>query len=250
MGRKTEYSPAESVGLARPIRPKLFGDGASLEEFGALYAGGVVSGFTTNPSLMFRAGVTDYAGFAQRLLAMIPDLPVSLEVFSDDLAEMERQARLIAAWGENVYVKVPIMNTRRASTLPLIRRMSACGIKVNVTAILGLDQAAAAIDAVSDGAAAIISIFAGRIADTGVDPVPTVAAAVELARAKPLVDILWASVREPLNIYQARDCGCHIVTCPADILAKRRMAGQDLIELSRETVAMFHRDATAAGYTL
>ena len=162
---QTRPRAASSRCSARPVGPKLYGDGASLDEFGALYVQGIVSGFTTNPTLMFKAGVTDYAGFAHRLIEMIPDLPISFEVFSDEISEMERQARLIAAWGENVYVKIPIMNTQRVSTLPLVQRLSADGIKVNVTAILGLDQATGAIDAISANTPAIVSIFAGRIAD-------------------------------------------------------------------------------------
>jgi transaldolase len=229
---------------------KLFGDGASLADFARLYAEGVVSGFTTNPSLMFRAGVIDYQGFAKQLLALIPDMPISFEVFSDEFAEMERQARLIAGWGENVYVKIPIMNTKGESSLPLVRDLASDGVKLNVTAILTLEQTAGAIDALNRDIPAIVSIFAGRIADTGIDPLPIMRAAVAMASAKPKTEILWASLREPLNIYQARDCGVHIVTGAADILKKLDMAGQDLCELSLQTVAMFRKDAVAAGYQL
>jgi len=229
---------------------KIFGDGASLADFSRLYAEGLVTGFTTNPTLMFKAGVTDYAGFARQLLNLIPDLPISFEVFSDEFDEMERQARLIASWGRNVYVKIPIMNTRRESSLPLVRALAADGVKLNVTAILTLEQTAATVEALDAATPAIISIFAGRIADTGVDPLPIMRAAAAMAARRPKAELLWASLRETLNIYQARDCGCHIVTGTPDILKKLEMGGQDLDELSQQTVAMFRKDAVAAGFQL
>jgi transaldolase len=229
---------------------KVYGDGASLEEFTALHQSGTASGFTTNPTLMKRAGVTDYAGFAQALLQLIPDRPVSFEVFSDEFEQMERQARLIASWGENVYVKIPITNTKGESSLPMVRRLAADGIKLNVTALLTLEQAARTIDALDADTPAIVSIFAGRIADTGLDPIPMIRAAVALTVLKPKAEILWASTREVLNIYQAQECGCHIITATADVVKKLEMAGKDLAELSLETVAMFRRDAVAAGYEL
>jgi transaldolase len=229
---------------------KLFGDGASLSDFSRLYAEGVVTGFTTNPTLMFKAGVVDYEAFAKQLLQLIPDLPISFEVFSDEFDEMERQARLIASWGKNVYVKIPIMNTKGESSLPLVRKLAAEGVMLNITAILTLEQTAGSIEALNEDVPAIVSIFAGRIADTGVDPLPIMRAAVAMATRKPKAEILWASLREPLNIYQARDCGCHIVTGAPDILKKLDMAGQDLSELSLQTVAMFRHDAVAAGFQL
>ena len=245
------FHDIEALSLARQVNQvKVFGDGADLDDFQRLYQGGAVCGFTTNPTLMRRAGVADYAGFAQALLQLIPDRPVSFEVFSDEFDEMERQARRIAAWGDNVYVKIPITNTREESSLPLVRRLSRDGIKLNVTAILTLDQVAGAIDALDIETPAIISIFAGRIADTGLDPIPVVRAAVALTSLKPKAEVLWASTREVLNIYQAQACGCHIITAPSDIVKKLDMAGKDLNELTQETVAMFRRDAVAAAYTL
>lgn len=229
---------------------KLFADGASLEDFTRLHDGGQVAGFTTNPTLMRRAGITDYEAFAQALLARIPDAPISFEVFSDDFEDMTRQALKIAAWGDNVYVKVPITNTKGESSLPMVRALAAQGVKVNVTAILTLEQVAATVEALADDVPAVISVFAGRIADTGIDPMPIMRAAVAMAARKPKAEVLWASVREVLNIYQARDCGCHIITSTPDVLKKLSMAGKDLAELSLETVAMFYDDAQAAGFQL
>lgn len=229
---------------------KLFGDGASLSDFSRLYDEGRVVGFTTNPTLMFKAGITDYAKFARELTTLITDLPLSFEVFSDELPEMERQARLIASWADNVYVKIPITNTRGESTLPLVARLSRDGIKINVTAILTLEQVAGTVEALDPKTPAIVSVFAGRIADTGIDPMPIMRATVALCARKPLAEVLWASPREVLNIYQARDCGCHIITATPDILRKLDMAGKDLDELSLETVAMFRADAVAAGFSL
>jgi transaldolase len=229
---------------------KLFGDGATLEDFARLHQEGLITGFTTNPSLMRRAGVTDYVAFAHELLALIPDMPISFEVIADDFAEMGRQAELLSSWGENVYVKIPITNTKRESSLPLVRALSAKGVKVNVTAILTLEQVAATIEALHPETPAVVSIFAGRIADTGVDPMPIMRAAVAMAAMRPKAEVLWASVREVLNVYQAQECGCHIITATPDVLKKLDMAGKDLADLSAETVAMFDQDAKAAGYRL
>ncbi len=229
---------------------KIYGDGASLEEFTRLHDEGAVSGFTTNPTLMKRAGVADYQAFARDLLRLIPNRPVSFEVFSDDFADMERQARLIAGWGANVYVKMPITNTCGESSLSSVRRLAAEGVRLNVTAILTLEQVAATVEALDPLTPAIVSIFAGRIADTGRDPVPVIRAAVALAALKPRAEVLWASTREVLNVYQAQECGCHIITATGDILKKLEMAGQDLDALSLDTVGMFRRDAVAAGYQL
>ncbi|WP_428063463.1 transaldolase [Brevundimonas sp.] len=229
---------------------KLFGDGASLADFSRLHAQGMVTGFTTNPTLMFKAGVKDYAQFAGQLIALIPDMPLSFEVFSDDFEEMERQARLIASWGDNVYVKIPITNTKGQSSLPMAKALAADGVKLNITAMLTLEQVAEAIEILADDTPAILSVFAGRIADTGVDPVPVMRAAVAMAARKPLAEVLWASTREVLNVFQAAECGCHIITATPDILKKLDMAGKDLDALSLETVAMFRADAVAAGFTL
>jgi len=229
---------------------KLFGDGASLKEFAQLQAEGRVAGFTTNPTLMHKAQISDYEKFARELIEIVPDLPISFEVFSDEFDEMRRQALKIASWGPNVYVKVPITNTRRASSLPLVRDLSRQGVKLNVTAILTLEQVAGTVEALDEDTPGIVSVFAGRIADTGVDPMPIMRASVAIAACKPLAEVLWASPREVLNIHQAQDCGCHIITATPDILKKLEMSGKNLEDLSQETVAMFHRDAIAAGFQL
>jgi len=229
---------------------KLFGDGANLEEFKRLQTEGRVTGFTTNPTLMHRARISNYEKFARELIEVMPDMPISFEVFSDEFDEMRRQALKIAGWGPNVYVKVPITNTKRVSSLPLVSDLSRQGVKLNVTAILTLEQVVGTVDALDERTPGIVSVFAGRIADTGVDPMPIMRAAVAIAARKPLAEVLWASPREVLIIHQARDCGCHIITATPDILGKLDMAGKDLEDLSQETVAMFHRDALAAGFQL
>ncbi|MGA0605234.1 transaldolase [Phenylobacterium sp. VNQ135] len=233
-----------------PAGIKIFADGASVADFVRLHDEGRVTGFTTNPTLMRKAQVTDYEGFAKELLAQITDMPISFEVFSDELEEMERQARKIASWGDNIFIKIPITNTRGESTLPIVRRLSHDGVKVNVTAILTLPQVAATLEALDPQTPAIVSVFAGRIADTGVDPMPIMRAAVAMAASRPKAEVLWASVREALNIYQAEACGCHIVTSTPDVLKKMEMGGKDLEALSLETVAMFRQEAVQAGYTL
>lgn len=228
----------------------LYQDGADLAEMKKAYAAGMVRGFTTNPTLMRKAGVTDYAAFARSAIAAIPDLPISFEVFSDDFTSMEREARIICGWGGNTYVKVPITNTEGQSSIPLIRRLSAEGFSLNVTAILTLEQVEAVADAVDPGARSIVSVFAGRIADTGRDPVPVMSRAAEILRPLPNARLLWASPREVLNVAQAEACGCHIITATSDILAKLPLFGKDLVQFSLETVAMFYKDAQAAGYCL
>jgi transaldolase len=229
---------------------KIYADGASLDDFTRLHREGLVTGFTTNPTLMRRSGVTDYEAFAKALLGRVRDYPVSFEVFSDDLPEMKRQARQIAGWADNVYVKIPITNTRGQSTLSIVAELAAEGVKVNVTALMTLEQVAAAVQAVPDGTPAIISVFAGRIADTGIDPEPIMRAAVAMAAVKPRIEILWASVREVLNVYQARACGCQIITVTPDVIKKIEMYGKNLDDLSLETVEMFYKDALQAGYSL
>lgn len=216
----------------------------------AAHRRGIADGFTTNPTLMAKAGVPDYREFAREVLAAIPSLPISFEVIGDEFDEMGRQAREIASWGENVYVKVPVCNTRGESSVPLVCELSAEGVKVNVTAVLTLDQVRAVAEAVAEDTPSIISIFAGRIADTGRDPVPTMREAVRICARRPRLKVLWASPREVLNVYQAEACGCHIIALTSDLLSKLHLRGKDLTEFSRETVQMFYDDACRAGYTL
>ena len=232
------------------LKIKLFADGADKTQILRFYANPLIRGFTTNPTLMRSAGVKNYEAFAREILDVIRDRPISFEVFADNFGEMERQARKIAAWGENVYVKIPISNTKRQSSMELAGQLAHSGVKVNITAVLTLDQVRAAADALTGGSPGIISIFAGRIADTGRDPVPTVAAAVDLVSAYSNIELIWASPRELLNIFQANDAGCHIITVPETILAKLETVGKDLDEFSLETVAMFHHDAARSGYQL
>ena len=232
------------------LKIKLFADGADKTQILRFYANPLIRGFTTNPTLMRSAGVKNYEAFAREILDVIRDRPISFEVFADNFGEMERQARKIAAWGENVYVKIPISNTKRQSSMELAGQLAHSGVKVNITAVLTLDQVRAAADALTGGSPGIISIFAGRIADTGRDPVPTVAAAVDLVSAYSNIELIWASPRELLNIFQANDAGCHIITVPETILTKLETVGKDLDEFSLETVAMFHHDAARSGYQL
>ena len=229
---------------------KIFADGADLAGMVELYRQPHIKGFTTNPTLMRKAGIKDYRGFARDVLQAIPDRPISFEVFSDEFDEMERQAREIGAWGENVYVKIPVTNTRGQSAAPLVRRLSHDGVKLNVTALLPLDQVREIVDAVAGGAPSCISVFAGRMADTGADPVPHMAAAVEILRAAPAAELIWASPRELLNIFQADAIGCHIITVTHDILKKLSLVGRDLHDYSLDTVKMFYSDAAAAGFVL
>ena len=232
------------------LKIKLFADGADKTQILRFYANPLIRGFTTNPTLMRSAGVKNYEAFAREILDVIRDRPISFEVFADNFGEMERQARKIAAWGENVYVKIPISNTKRQSSMELAGQLAHSGVKVNITAVLTLDQVRAAAGALTGGSPGIISIFAGRIADTGRDPVPTVAAAVDLVSAYSNIELIWASPRELLNIFQANDAGCHIITVPETILSKLETVGKDLDEFSLETVAMFHNDAARSGYQL
>ena len=232
------------------LKIRLFADGADKTQILRFYANPLIRGFTTNPTLMRSAGVKNYEAFAREILDVIRDRPISFEVFADNFGEMERQARKIAAWGENVYVKIPISNTKRQSSMELAGQLAHSGVKVNITAVLTLDQVRAAANALTGGSPGIISIFAGRIADTGRDPVPTVAAAVDLVSAYSDIELIWASPRELLNIFQANDAGCHIITVPETILSKLETVGKDLDEFSLETVAMFHNDAARSGYQL
>jgi transaldolase len=230
---------------------KLFADGANREEILSLYRNPLIKGFTTNPTLMRKAGVADYEGFAREILTEISDRPISFEVFADDFAEMERQAHRISSWGENVFVKVPVTNTRAQPALPLIRKLAAAGIKLNVTAMTTLQQVSCVVEALAQAPAGYVSVFAGRVADTGIDPVPLMREVVELLRREaPQVELVWASPREVLNIVQAESVGCHIITATSDILKKLDLLGRDLTEYSLDTVKMFHRDATQAGFRI
>jgi transaldolase len=229
---------------------RIFADGADLVGMLELYRQPFIKGFTTNPTLMRKAGITDYRAFARQVLEAIPDRPISFEVFSDEFAQMERQAREIATWGSNVYVKVPVTNTRRESGCDLVRRLSHSGVKVNVTALLSLRQVRQVAAALDGGAPACVSVFAGRVADTGYDPVPLMTAAVEILKATPNAELIWASPRELLNVFQADAIGCHIITVTHDILKKLSLVGRDLEEYSLDTVKMFFNDAAQAGFAL
>ena len=229
---------------------KIFADGADKVGMLELYRNPLIKGFTTNPTLMRRAGVSDYRAFAYEILAAIPDRPISFEVFSDEFDEMERQALEISSWGDNVYVKIPITNTRGESSCDLVRRLSRAGVKLNVTAMLALDQVRDISQCLAERSSSFVSVFAGRVADTGRDPVSLMAAAVELLRPYPNLELIWASSRELLNIFQADAIGCHIITVTHDILRKLPLVGKDLHEYSLDTVRMFYNDAQQTGYSL
>jgi transaldolase len=232
------------------LKVKLFADGADLAGMKEMAANAMIKGFTTNPTLMRKAGVTDYKAFALEVLKAIPDRPVSFEVFADDFAEMERQALEIASWGANVNVKIPVTNTKGEFCGPLVERLSRAGVKLNVTALLTLDQVRRVTERLHADTPAIISVFAGRVADTGRDPVPIMAESVKVMRARPKAELIWASPRELLNIFQADAIGCHIITATNDILKKLALVGKDLDRYSLETVEMFHKDAVAAGFDI
>jgi transaldolase len=232
------------------LRVQVFADGADKASMLELYRQPYIKGFTTNPTLMRKAGVTDYERFAREILQHIPDRPISFEVFADDEIEMERQARKIARWASSVYVKIPVTNTRREPMYGLIRRLSADGIQVNATAVLALDQVEHIAQALRGGAPSYISVFAGRVADTGRDPVPMMKSALEIMAPEPKTQLVWASPRELLNIFQADEIGCHIITVTSDVLKKVSLIGKDLHDYSLETVRMFHDDAARSGYTL
>ncbi len=232
------------------LRVKIFADGADQASMFELYRNPLIKGFTTNPTLMRKAGVPDFDSFALAVLTTITDRPISFEVFSDEFDEMERQARKIARWGNNVYVKIPITNTLGKSSLPLVRRLAQSGIQLNVTALMTLEQVCGAREALAGGPPAFVSLFAGRVADTGCDPVPLMAQAVDLLKAHRNVELIWSSPREVLNIFQADAIGCHIITVTSDLLKKLDLVGKDLTEFSLDTVKMFRNDAVKAGYTL
>lgn len=247
---QTMNAPLKTIKTVADLRVKIFGDGADLPRMLELYRQPYIRGFTTNPTLMNKSGIRDYRAFAKEVVAAIPDRHVSFEVFSDEFPEMERQAREIATWGSNVYVKIPVTNTRRESACDLIGRLSHAGVQVNVTAIMTLQQIREVVDSLRGGAPSCVSVFAGRVADTGRDPLPIMKEAVSILRGEPKAELIWASPRELLNIFQADDIGCHIITVTHDILARLSNVGKDLDDYSLETVKMFHDDACKAGFSL
>jgi transaldolase len=232
------------------LKVKLFADGADLESMLALYKDPKIKGFTTNPTLMNKVGIKNYESFAKQVLEAIPDRPVSFEVFADDLPSMLAQAKVIASWGTNVNVKIPITNTKGEFAGPIIKELSAAGVQLNITAIMTLEQVKSVTENLSPETPAIVSVFAGRIADTGIDPMPIMRECVEILKNLPKAELLWASPRELLNIIQADEVGCHIITATPDVLAKLKSLEKDLTEFSLETVQMFYDDAQAAGYTI
>ena len=229
---------------------KLFADGADKQGILEMYKNPSIDGFTTNPTLMRKAGIIDYVTFAKEILDEITDKPVSFEVFADEYKEMEQQALKISKWGENVYVKIPVMNTKMMPSYELIRHLSLKGVKINITAIMTLEQVRMVSESVIGGPSCFVSVFAGRIADTGVDPVPLMRQALKILKIAPNAELLWASPREVLNVYQAESIGCPIITATNDILKKLNLKAKDLTEFSKETVQMFYQDAQASGFKL
>jgi len=232
------------------LKIKIFADGADLEGIRSLYANPLIKGFTTNPTLMRKAGISDYHKFAREVLEVVQDRPVSFEVFADDFDEMETQAHEIASWGPNVNVKIPVTNTKGEFAGDLIRRLSNSGVAVNVTAIMTLDQVERVVDCLNEDTSAIVSVFAGRIADTGRDPIYIMKQSVNALSRKPLAELIWASPRELLNIFHAESTGCHIITITGDVLNKLNIIGKNLDEYSLDTVKMFYTDASSAGYSI
>jgi transaldolase len=232
------------------LKVKIFADGADKTGMLEMYEKPFVKGLTTNPTLMKKAGITDYRAFCKDILTSIKDKPLSFEVFSDDFSEMERQALEIASWGDNVYVKIPITNTRKEVCYGLVNKLANQKVKLNVTALMTLDQVRNVVESLDPNIPSYVSIFAGRIADTGCDPVPLMKAAVEILKEAPAAELIWASPRELLNIFQADEIGCHVITVTNDIIKKLSLVGYDLNEYSLDTVKMFYADAVAAGYEL
>jgi transaldolase len=232
------------------LKVKIFADGADLKGISLLAANPLIRGFTTNPTLMRKAGISDYRGFALDMLKIVGNRPVSFEVFSDDFAEMEKQARAIASWGSNVYVKIPVTNTRREFAGELIRSLARAGVQLNVTALLTLEQVKRVVQCLSPDTSSCVSVFAGRVADTGQDPVPLMTEAVRILSPNPKAELIWASPRELLNIFHADAVGCQIITVTHDILAKLPLIGTDLADYSLDTVKMFYRDAQSAGFKI
>ena len=236
--------------MVKELTVKVFSDGANLDNMLNDLNSGIVTGFTTNPSLMKKAGITSYIGFAKEVLKEIKTYPVSFEVFADEIDQMEKEARRIATLAENVYVNIPITNSKGESTVPLIDRLTADGIKVNVTAIFTIKQVEEVVAVLKNNTPSIVSVFAGRIADTGVDPLPIMKEALEICRQKELVELLWASPRETFNIYQADELGVDIITCTSDLIKKLSLKDKDLTQYSLETVQMFLRDSTSLGFNI
>ena len=232
------------------LKVKIFADGADKTGMLEMYEKPFVKGLTTNPTLMKKAGITDYRAFCKDILTSINDKPLSFEVFSDDFAEMERQALEIASWGDNVYVKIPITNTKQETCYGLVKRLADQKVKLNVTALMTLDQVRNVVASLNPNIPSYVSVFAGRIADTGYDPVPLMTTAVEILKVAPAAELIWASPRELLNIFQADEIGCHVITVTNDILKKLSLVGYDLDEYSLDTVKMFYADAVAAGFKL
>ena len=235
---------------AADLKIKLFADGADKVTMLEMYRNPLIQGFTTNPTLMRKAGICDYASFARDVIEAIPDRPISFEVFADDFGEMERQARIIAGWGPNVNAKIPITNTKGEPCFDLVRKLTREGIQLNITALLTLDQVRCVAAALRGGAPAFVSVFAGRIADTGLDPIPIMSTSLEEIADLPGVELIWASPRELLNVVQADAIGCHVITATSDILKKLSTLGKDLTQFSLETVQMFHEDARSSGFML
>jgi transaldolase len=236
------------MGIVKHV--KIFADGADLDGILALYKNPLIKGFTTNPTLMRKAGIEDYEAFARQLVAAVPDRPISFEVFADDFDEMIAQGRVIASWGRNVNVKIPVTTTKGAFTGSVVRTLANAGVIVNVTAIMTEHQVGRVAECLAPDVPAIVSVFAGRVADTGRDPVPVMQASLRALSVRPKAELLWASPRELLNIFQADEIGCHIITVSHDVLAKLSLIGKDLDEYSLETVKMFHRDAAAAAFRI
>jgi transaldolase len=245
-----DRNEVEQLKALTDLAVKIFADGADLKTITDLCGQVHIKGFTTNPTLMRKAGVQDYESFARDVLAVVCDKPISFEVFADEFGEMERQARTIGRWGDNVYVKIPVMNTKAESALDLICRLSHSGVKVNVTALMTLVQVRDVVNALAPGVPAYVSVFAGRVADTGRDPLPMMQSAVEFVRMKEGPELIWASPRELLNIFQADQIGCDIITVTSDVLRKLDTVGKDLNDFSLETVTMFYEDALRSGYRL
>ena len=232
------------------LKVKLFADGADLDGMLHLYKDPKIKGFTTNPTLMRKAGITDYEKFGRQVLEAIPDRPVSLEVFADDLNEMLAQAKVIASWGSNVIVKIPVTNTKGEFTGPIVKELSSAGVQLNITAVFTREQVKIIAENLSYDTPAIVSVFAGRIADTGLDPMPIMSDCVEILKHFPKAELLWASPRELLNIFQADEVGCQIITATPEVIGKLKLLEKDLTEFSLETVLMFFNDAQEAGYTI
>lgn len=232
------------------LKVKIFADGADKLGMLEMYSKPFIKGLTTNPTLMKKAGIVDYKAFCKDILSSIRDKPLSFEVFSDDFSEMERQALEIASWGENVYVKIPVTNTKQQTCYTLVKKLADQKVKLNITALMTLDQVSNVVASLNPNVASYVSVFAGRVADTGYDPVPMMEKAVDILKASPASELIWASPRELLNIFQANDIGCHIITVTNDILKKLSLVGYDLDEYSLDTVKMFYKDAVEAGFKL